>query len=42
MMPITCKAAIADGKGDFYVDDIVVNPPKDDEVTALQRRALIA
>jgi S-(hydroxymethyl)glutathione dehydrogenase/alcohol dehydrogenase len=31
-MAITCKAAIANGKGGFSVQDIVVNQPKDDEV----------
>jgi Zn-dependent alcohol dehydrogenase len=31
-MAITCKAAIANGKGGFTVQDIVVNQPKDDEV----------
>ncbi|MFC0518463.1 Zn-dependent alcohol dehydrogenase [Mucilaginibacter angelicae] len=31
-MAITCKAAIANGKGGFTVQDIVVNEPKDDEV----------
>ncbi|WP_114939776.1 Zn-dependent alcohol dehydrogenase [Mucilaginibacter endophyticus] len=31
-MDITCKAAIANGKGGFSIQDIVVNEPKDDEV----------
>lgn len=32
MMPITCKAAIADGKGGFLIQDIVVHEPGHDEV----------
>lgn len=31
-MNITCKAAIADGKGGFLIDEIAVNTPGDDEV----------
>lgn len=31
-MPITCKAALADGQGDFIFDHIQVNEPKEDEV----------
>ncbi|MDF2434125.1 MAG: hypothetical protein JWP44_3756 [Mucilaginibacter sp.] len=31
-MAITCKAAITDGKGNFNIEDIVVNDPQDDEV----------
>ncbi|AYL98229.1 alcohol dehydrogenase catalytic domain-containing protein [Mucilaginibacter celer] len=32
MKAITCKAAIADGKGGFFVEDIVVQQPQNDEV----------
>jgi len=31
-MAITCKAAITDGKGNFKIEDIIVNDPQDDEV----------
>jgi Zn-dependent alcohol dehydrogenase len=31
-MSLTCKAAIADGKGSFIIDEIEVNEPKADEV----------
>jgi len=31
-MAITCKAAITDGKGNFKIDDIVINDPQHDEV----------
>lgn len=31
-MVITCKAAIADGKGSFLLDEVKVSPPREDEV----------
>lgn len=31
-MAIYCKAAIADGKGSFFIDEIKVHEPKEDEV----------
>ena len=31
-MAIYCKAAIADGKGSFFINEIKVNEPEDDEV----------
>ena len=31
-MAITCKAAVTDGKGNFKIETIVVQSPKDDEV----------
>ncbi|MFS2187638.1 Zn-dependent alcohol dehydrogenase [Mucilaginibacter sp. Mucisp84] len=38
-MAIICKAAIANGKGGFSIQDIVVNEPKDDEVLVKIRAA---
>ncbi|MBT8294498.1 MAG: alcohol dehydrogenase catalytic domain-containing protein, partial [Eudoraea sp.] len=31
-MPVKCRAAIAKGNGDFTIENIVVNEPREDEV----------
>ena len=38
-MPLTCKAAIADGHGNFIIDHIQVNDPKADEVIVKMKAA---
>ena len=38
-MSLTCKAALADGKGGFIVDEIEVNDPKPDEVIVKMKAA---
>jgi S-(hydroxymethyl)glutathione dehydrogenase / alcohol dehydrogenase len=38
-MPLTCKAALADAKGNFIVDQIQVNEPKVDEVIVKMKAA---
>lgn len=38
-MPLTCKAAITVGKGNFIIDTITVNDPKPDEVLVKMKAA---
>lgn len=38
-MSLTCKAALADGKGSFIIDEIQVNEPKADEVLVKMKAA---
>lgn len=39
IIPLTCKAALADGQGSFVVDQIQVNEPKADEVVVKMKAA---
>ncbi len=38
-MSLTCKAALADGRGNFIIDEIEINEPQADEVIVKMKAA---